>query len=104
MPSAGHLGEAQEIQLSAQLSEIEDALREIVRTQGKLKVPAARIQLDDDLYKLGMSSLATVNVMLAIETRFDIEIPEKSLNRDTFRTIAALSALVREIGGEGVAG
>lgn len=90
--------------MSANSAEIEDELREIVRTQGKLKVPAARIQLDDDLYRLGMSSLATVNVMLAIETRFDIEIPEKALNRETFRTIAALAALVRAQSGEGVAG
>lgn len=90
--------------MSANSAEIEDELREIVRTQGKLKVPAARIQLDDDLYRLGMSSLATVNVMLAIETRFDIEIPERALNRETFRTIAALAALVRAQSGEGVAG
>lgn len=90
--------------MSAHSAEIEDELREIVRTQGKLKVPAARIQPDDDLYRLGMSSLATVNVMLAIETRFDIEIPEKALNRETFRTIAALAALVREQSGEGVTG
>lgn len=88
--------------MTVQFADIEDALREIVRTQGKLKVPAARIQPEDDLFRLGMSSLATVNVMLAIETRFDIEIPEKSLTRETFRTIANLAALVRQAGGEGV--
>lgn len=81
------------------MAEIETALREIIRTDGKVTVPAARIQPQDDLFKLGLSSLATVNVMLAIERRFDIEIPETFLNRETFRTIGALAAMVQGLRG-----
>jgi len=73
---------------------IDDELRQIVRNEGKVTIPAALIGRDDDLYKLGVSSLATVNVMLAIEARFDIEIPDEALTRETFRTIGALADLV----------
>ncbi len=76
---------------------IEDELRRIVQTQGKFGVSAARIKPDDDLYGLGLSSLATVNVMLAIETSFDIEIPDEALTRDMFRTVASLAGLVRRL-------
>ena len=76
-------------------NQIESELVDIIRTQGKVTAPVARIGFEDDLYKLGLSSLATVNVMLEIEGRFDIEIPDEALTRDTFRTIASLAALVR---------
>ena len=75
--------------------QIESELLDIIRTKGKVTAPAARIGNEDDLYKLGLSSLATVNVMLEIEGRFNIEIPDEALTRDTFRTIASLAALVR---------
>ncbi|HTH96971.1 MAG TPA: acyl carrier protein, partial [Stellaceae bacterium] len=77
----------------------EAALREILQNQGKMP-DAGRARDQDDLYALGLSSLATVNVMVALESRFDIEIPDEALTRDTFRTVASLAALVRELGGK----
>ncbi len=83
--------------------QIESELLDIIRTQGKVTAPAARIGIEDDLYKLGLSSIATVNVMLEVEARFDIEIPDEALTRETFRTLAALAALVRQLRSKGVA-
>ncbi len=76
----------------------EHLVRAVLQTHGKLAVPAASIKADDDLYKLGLSSLATVNVMLELESRLDTAIPDEALTRATFQTIAALSALVRSLG------
>ncbi|TDT89597.1 MULTISPECIES: acyl carrier protein [Azorhizobium] len=74
---------------------IENQLREILKVQGKVAVAPAAIGPDDDLYGLGLSSLATVNVMLEIEARFDIAFPDDALTRATFQTLGGLAALVR---------
>ncbi len=76
----------------------EHLVREILQTHGKLAVAAGSIAADADLYKLGLSSLATVNVMLALESRLDAAIPDEALTRATFQTSAALTALVRSLG------
>ncbi|MGU3492408.1 acyl carrier protein [Xanthobacteraceae bacterium A53D] len=76
----------------------EALVRDVLRQHGKLAASVAGIAADADLYRLGLSSMATVNVMLEIETRLDASIPEEALTRETFRTIAALSALVGSLG------
>ncbi|GGF86269.1 hypothetical protein GCM10007301_52700 [Azorhizobium oxalatiphilum] len=75
----------------------ERMVREILRQHGKLAGSTAAIAVDADLYRLGLSSLATVNVMMDIETRLDADIPEAALTRETFRTIASLCALVTSL-------
>jgi acyl carrier protein len=51
----------------------------------------------DDLYAAGLSSLATVHVMLAIEDEFGIEIPDRMLTRRLFSSIDALAAAITEL-------
>lgn len=75
-------------------------LRDIIQAHGKLSVPAASVRPEDDLYQLGLSSLATVNLMLAVEERFGIVIPDEALTRETFQSVAALLALVHGLSGE----
>lgn len=53
----------------------------------------------DDLYAAGMTSLASVNVMLALEGEFDVEFPDQMLNRSMFSSVAAIEAAVRKIVG-----
>ena len=49
---------------------------------------------EDDLYAAGLTSHGSVNLMLALEERFDIEFPEHLLRRRTFESIAAIRAAV----------
>lgn len=49
---------------------------------------------DDDLGESGLSSLDTVNLMLAVETEFDIKIPDRDMTPANFRSIARIEALV----------
>jgi acyl carrier protein len=46
-------------------------------------------EVDDqaDLYKLGLTSHASVDVMLALEDAFDIEFPEEVLKKSTFESV-----------------
>lgn len=56
-------------------------------------------QLPDDanLFEAGLDSLAMVNVMLAIEDAFQVELPDAMLSRETFSTIASLCRVVERL-------
>ena len=58
--------------------------------RGITAIPGA----DDNLREAGLTSLDMVNLMLAIEAEFDIEIPQSAMTPDNFDTIAAMDALV----------
>ena len=47
-----------------------------------------------NLRNAGLTSLDMVNLMLAIEGEFDIEIPQSAMTPENFDTIAAIEALV----------
>ena len=49
---------------------------------------------DEDLSESGLSSLDTVNLMLAVEAEFDVKIPDRDMTPANFRTIARIDALV----------
>jgi acyl carrier protein len=48
----------------------------------------------DNLREAGLTSLDMVNLMLAIEAEFDIEIPQSAMTPDNFDTVAAIDSLV----------
>ena len=49
---------------------------------------------NDNLRETGLTSLDMVNLMLAIEAEFDIEIPQSAMTPDNFDTVAAIENLV----------
>lgn len=75
----------------------DEQIREILDKYGRLLVDSTQIQDRDDLYQLGLSSHASVNVMLAVEEAFDIEFPEHLLRRSTFRSLASIRAAVGDV-------
>ncbi len=76
-----------------------DRIRRVLWSHGRLSRDANEISEHEDLYAMGLSSLASVNVMLALETEFDIEFPDQMLNRSVFASIAAIAAAVQELHG-----
>ena len=76
------------------LAEEIESIREILVQHGRLPVDAGTLEPDGDLYSAGLTSLATVGVMLAIEDKFDVEFPESLLNRGTFRSILSIAEAV----------
>ena len=79
----------------------EAAIRQLIAEHARLPVDVASLATDADLYQAGLTSLSTVNLMLALEERFDIEFPDRMLGRKTFGTIASLGAAIAEITGQG---
>lgn len=71
-----------------------ELIRNIIATTAKLQVDISELSDDGNLYDAGLTSLNTVNLMLAIEDRFDIEFDDDSLNRETFKTVNALTGVV----------
>ena len=49
---------------------------------------------EDVLSESGLSSLDMVNLMLAVETEFDIKIPDRDMTPSNFRSIAQIDKLV----------
>lgn len=49
---------------------------------------------DDDLSEAGLSSLDTVNLMLAVEAEFDVKIPDRDMTPAHFRSVARIEALL----------
>jgi acyl carrier protein len=81
---------------------IDEEIRRIVGAHGRLAVDASTLDEKADLFRLGMTSHASVNVMLALEESFDIEFPEEDLTQDTFRSVAAIRQSVSTLVGERV--
>jgi acyl carrier protein len=78
-------------------------IRQIINDHARLSVDMASISDDDDLYKAGMTSHASVNVMLALEDHFDIEFPDSMLKRSAFESITAIASAVEQLHGEAAA-
>ena len=76
---------------------MEDAIRTILAKHGKLSIPIEQIRSADDLYRAGMTSHASVNVMLALEAHFDVEFPDRMLRRSVFESISAIAAALDEL-------
>jgi acyl carrier protein len=76
---------------------IEAKIRTILAEHGRLAKDAAGLAATDDLYQAGMSSHASVNVMLALEGEFDVEFPDHLLKRSVFESIASIRAAIDEL-------
>ena len=73
------------------------SIRQTLAQCGQLAVDVTSLYDSDDLYDAGLTSLNTVNLMLAVEDLFDCEFPEEMLARETFQNIQAIAEAVRVI-------
>ena len=76
-----------------------DRVRAVVATHGRLAVDVGTLMDDDDLYRAGLTSHASVNLMLALEDKFEVEFPDRMLRRGVFGTLASIKAAVEELTG-----
>jgi acyl carrier protein len=76
---------------------MDETIRSVLAEHGRLAVDVNAIDDNTDLFASGMTSHASVNVMLALEDAFDIEFSENMLKKSTFESIAAIRAGVLEM-------
>jgi len=77
--------------------DLEPQIRSILTKHARLGVEVSTLVADADLYQAGMTSQASVNVMLALEGEFDIEFPDELLKRSVFGSINAIRDAVAGI-------
>jgi acyl carrier protein len=75
------------------------SIRRILQEHGRLSSDVMTLADDSDLYQAGMTSHASVNVMLALEGEFEVEFPDHMLRRGTFESIASIRAALLELAG-----
>jgi acyl carrier protein len=55
---------------------------------------AAAFTRDDTLAEIGLGSMDMISLMLAVESEFQIEIPQEEITPEAFRSVATIEALV----------
>jgi acyl carrier protein len=72
-------------------------IRAVLSDHARLPVEIDSLPDNADLFQAGMSSHASVNVMLALEEAFDLEFPDQMLRRSVFESVSAISAAIGEL-------
>ena len=72
-------------------------IRDVLRAHGRLNRDVDQVGAEDDLYQSGLTSHASVNVMLALESAFDVEFPDRMLKRSVFGSIDSINRAITEL-------
>ncbi|WP_395740773.1 acyl carrier protein [Prosthecobacter sp.] len=70
-------------------------IREVLAQHGRF--PVENVSEADDLYNAGLTSLATVAVMLALEDKFNVEFPDSLIGRRTFKSIDSIAEAITKL-------
>ena len=74
-----------------------ESIRSVLGEHARLGAPITDLTEDGNLYDAGMTSHASVEVMLALESEFDVEFPDRMLRREVFESIAAIRDAILEL-------
>jgi len=85
--------------MDGQVREMDEQIRRVLAEYGRIRADMATLDGSADLYRAGMTSHASVSVMLALEDAFDIEFPETMLRKSTFESVSAISAALTSLVG-----
>ena len=72
-------------------------IRAILKEHGRMPGDVESLPEDADLFEAGLTSHASVNVMLALEEAFDIEFPDSLLRRSSFESIASIRSALEQL-------
>ena len=77
---------------------MQERIRDVLATHGRMAIDPRDVDGNADLYELGLTSHASVNVMLALEDEFDIEFPDEVLKKSTFASVSNIQQVVEDLG------
>jgi acyl carrier protein len=75
-----------------------DEIRTILEDHAHLPVGIDELTDESDLFQAGMTSHASLSVMLALEDGFGIEFPDRMLKRNIFSSIGSIRDALVELG------
>ncbi|WP_175964515.1 acyl carrier protein [Burkholderia pyrrocinia] len=76
---------------------MKSTLRHIISEMKCLDVPIEVLTDHSDLYAVGLTSLASVQLMMEIEREFHINIPDSMLKYELFSSIDSLAAAITQL-------
>ena len=76
---------------------IQNQVREVLAAHGRMAVDPREVDDRADLYQLGLTSHASVDLMLALEEAFDIEFPEEVLKKSTFESVHNIAQVIESL-------
>ncbi len=74
-----------------------EEIRKLIAEHARLAVDVSGLADGASLYEAGMTSHATVNLMLALESSFDIEFPDTMLKRSVFESVTTIAEALGEL-------
>lgn len=82
---------------AATTTDLAPRIRRVLTEHAGLSSPAGQLAPEADLYQAGMTSYASVNVMLALEGEFGVEFPDQMLTRNVFNSITSIQSALEEL-------
>ena len=76
---------------------MQDQIRDVLAAHGRIAVDTREVDSQADLYELGLTSHASVDVMLALEDAFDIEFPDEVLKKSTFASVHNIGQVIESL-------
>ena len=76
---------------------MQDEIRDVLAAHGRMAVDPHEVDEQADLYELGLTSHASVDVMLALEDAFDIEFPDEVLKKSTFESVRNIAQVIESL-------
>ncbi len=76
---------------------MDEQIRSVLVEHGRFPVEVSTLDDSADLYQAGMTSHASVSVMLGLEDAFDVEFPERMLRKSTFESVASIREALSEL-------
>jgi acyl carrier protein len=72
-------------------------LQEILRSKLRFLSADAAVPMDEDLGKLGLDSMASIDLLMEIEHQLGVQIPDEMMTVDTFSTGNHLLAVIEKL-------
>jgi acyl carrier protein len=77
---------------------MKDQIRQVIREHAHLSVDVDTLGDEADLYQAGMTSHASVNLMIALEDTFDVEFLDSMLKRSVFESVDSIAGALEQVG------
>ncbi len=81
-------------QKQIEITELEGGLTELI--SGNLLETGPSFNAESNLYEAGLDSMAIMQLLLLIEQKFGVMLPESDLSRENFNDIRSLAVLLEK--------
>ncbi len=76
---------------------IYERVKQVIIEFSEIKSDLSKLSQHDNLFNLGMSSRASVSLMIGLESEFDIEFPDEMLRKEVFESIETIGKAIETL-------